>query len=251
MKKNKEELNVSSPKLLYDSIYSKKTETVIFTYRIYIKYTKKVEMFNPKYSSKQLLYNIFNSPLYCLYSKVIANFIKLIGIYELIILHFHVAMADSSGNENVCSKCSKDKFPWAMAEPLCKMCQSFKIFGVYCNKPEVTISVAVFFFLFCCCKKSCCKKKKSEEGDFDYSPYMMGADGQMYNPMYQGQMMSPQMYQMGMMHPQMFPGQMMYPQMYQGGMQEPGMQMQGMQMQGMQMPGMQMPGMHNEEMQNQ
>ncbi|CAI7720309.1 hypothetical protein, conserved [Plasmodium vivax] len=248
MKKNKEEYNESSPKfpkLLCQSISFKKSETPMCNSCIYIKYTKKVKEHNAKYSPNELLYNIFNSSLCSLYNKVAANFMKLIGIYQLIILNFHVAMADAVEPEKKCDVL-KNTLGLPIDESLCSICERFVIFSGHCNNPGVYISVTVFSFLFCCCKKSCCKKKKSEEGDFDYSPYMMGADGQMYNPMYQGQMMSPQMYQMGMMHPQMFPGQMMYPQMYQGGMQEPGMQMQGMQMQGMQMP-----GMHNEEMQNQ
>ncbi|SCO72513.1 hypothetical protein, conserved [Plasmodium vivax] len=254
MKNNKEVFIESCqefPKFLYESICYKKSETPIYKSRIYVKYTKKVRKHNPKYSLKQLLHKIFKSPLYSLYNKVGANFIKLIGIYQLIILHFHVSMAEETDQENICKNTSNQELLGQLEQPLCRICTSFGIFNKYCDKPGVTISVTVFFFLFCCCKKSCCKKKKCEEGDFDYSPYMMGADGQMYNPMYQGQMMSPQMYQMGMMHPQMFPGQMMYPQMYQGGIQDPGMQIQGMQMQGMQMPGMQMQGMHNEEMQNQ
>ncbi|VUZ95680.1 hypothetical protein PVP01_0902600 [Plasmodium vivax] len=248
MKKNKEEFNESSPefpKFLYQSISYKNSETPMCNSRIYIKYTKKVKKHNPKYPSKELLYNIFNFPLYCLYNRVPANFIKLIGIYILIILHFHVAMVETKENEQKCESLD-GVLTGGMDKSLCKLCKNFWLAEEQCSKPQVYISITAFFFLFCCCKKSCCKKKKSEESDVDYSPYMMGADGQMYNPMFQGQMMPPQMYQMGMMQPQMFPGQMMYPQMYQGGMQEPGMQMQGMQM-----PGMQMPGMHNEEMQNQ
>ncbi|CAG9476513.1 unnamed protein product [Plasmodium vivax] len=105
-----------------------------------------------------------------------------------------------------------------------------------CDGGYVTIPVAVFAFVLffciiclicckCCCKKSCCKKKENDESDVDYNQFMMGQDGQMYNQMYQGQMMQPQMIPAGMMYPQMY-SQMypqMYPQMYQGvGMQEQG-----------------------------
>ncbi|VUZ95668.1 hypothetical protein PVP01_0901500 [Plasmodium vivax] len=270
MMENKEEFNESCEKrktVLYELINYKKSEIYIYIYiynrSLCIQTKTELKKCNYKYLSKELIFKFFRFPLNCLCNKVIMNFIKSVALYQLFILQFAPTIAEGTSREQsqtltlngiIENVTQIAKSFWTSIEnSLCTICKKI---GIHredtCTPLYVSIPVVVFLFLFvfgiiclicckCCCKKSCCKKKASEDSNVDYNQFMMGQDGQMYNQMYQGQMMQPQMIPGGMMYPQMYPGQMYYPQMLQQGMQQPEMLQQGMQQLEMQYMEMQQP----------
>ncbi|SCO72511.1 hypothetical protein PVC01_090005600 [Plasmodium vivax] len=249
MHKNKINFNRSSEeckKFLCHSVYYKKCESCIHNNDISIKNRNELKKCNSRFSPNEFLYKLFNYLPNTLDNKVMTCFIKLIRIFQLFILQFTVVMADErgEGEESTIVKLIGEyaNTVWdKYKELLKKICA---LFGENDNCEEkVAIPVAVFAFVLlfciiclicckCCCKKSCCKKKEIDESDVDYNQFMMGPDGQMYNQMYQGQMMQPQMIPAGMMYPQMYP--LMYPQMYPQMYEGTEMQGQGIQGQEMQ-----------------
>ncbi|GAB69492.1 hypothetical protein PCYB_002410 [Plasmodium cynomolgi strain B] len=231
MQKNKIIFNRSSEeckKFLCDSVYYKKCEACIHNSGMSIKNRNELKKCNSRCSPNEFICKLFNYLPISLYNKVMTSFIKLIRIYELFILQFTVVMAnqeETGKNNNIIN--SIKEYPsmvWnKYTELLEKICNGIGLENKY-NEEYIAIPVAVFaivlFFCIiclicymCCCKKSCCKKKESDNSDVDCEQFIMGPSEQMYNAMYQGQMMQPQMISGGMAFPQMYP-QMYYQQMY-------------------------------------
>ncbi|VUZ95666.1 hypothetical protein PVP01_0901300 [Plasmodium vivax] len=269
MEKNKEEYNESSERYktcLYQLVYCKSSQPRIQKSDIFLEDSEKIKNTNPRFSSNELAFSLFNSFRSCSYNNVRTKFVKLIGIYQLFVLRFSVAESQE-GSEGtsyekviVEMKNQAEQIWKYITQQLCVICSSIgNEYGNICGKDYVAIPVVVFLFLFvfgiiclicckCCCKKSR-KKKASDDSSVNHDQFIMGPDGQMYSQMYQGQMVQPQMIPAGMMYPQMYLGQMYYPQMLQQGMQQPEMQYMEMQQPEMQYMEMQQPEMQYMEMQ--
>ncbi|CAI7720310.1 hypothetical protein, conserved [Plasmodium vivax] len=221
MKKNKELFNESFDKhstWFCQSVYYKESKLCLQNGGMFMEDWNKLKKYILKCSPKDLSSGMCNFRLYGLYNEATIKFMKLIVIYQLLMLQFALVM----GQQGHCSsiKNNSDNITYY----LCEFCDKFHIFGSSCTGLDVSIPVALFFFLFVitmfsliCCN---CGRNKNKDQYAEYGRFIMGPDGKVYDRL----MMNPQMLQDGKI-----PEEMCQEGMQEQGMQGPDVQEPGMQ----------------------
>ncbi|SCA60088.1 hypothetical protein, conserved [Plasmodium vivax] len=173
MEKNNEEYSESSERYktcLNQFVYCKRSQPCIHKSDIYLGDREKLKNINPRCSSNELAFNLFNSFLSCSYNNIRTKFVKSVVIYQLFILQFAVTIAEEESSEETKDSTLKliqkkvteiAKTFWDQYRNyLCKICCNNN--GLIDNKNcehyvAIPVIVSLFLFVFGIIFLICCK----------------------------------------------------------------------------------------------